>query len=285
MPESTKIDFTKMHGTGNDFILVEKSNLPSDLNYSEFARYACHRKFGIGSDGVLILSAHDDADFEMVMYNPDGSLAEMCGNGIRCIGKYIHDHKLNKKTELRIMTGRGILPLKIMLADDGSVSEISVAMGDPDFTRANIPVSGDGITALAESIKLPDGCEYEFYAVSMGNPHAVVFVEDVDNFPVKEKGPLFECHELFPNRINVEFIEHLTPESIKVRIWERGAGETLSCGTGVCASAAVCRKLGIIKNEVRVIIPGGELKVSFDKDGSIYLTGPAVEVFAGSICI
>ncbi|MCD6218543.1 diaminopimelate epimerase [bacterium] len=285
MKELNKIEFTKMHGTGNDFVLVEKQTLPAEINLHDLAVRVCNRKFGIGADGLLILSDHDDADFEMIFFNPDGSLAEMCGNGIRCIGKYIYDHRLSEKPKLQIQTGKGILSVYLDISDDGKVRWVEVGMCKADFTRSNIPVIGDGETALAETIVLADSMEFEFHAVSMGNPHAVIYVDDVDGFPVDTVGPMIENHELFPNRINVEFVKHISPEHIIMRIWERGAGETLSCGTGVCAAAAVSRKLGIIGTSVNITVPGGELKVRFDKDGSIILGGPAAEVFSGTIII
>ncbi|MBU1023820.1 diaminopimelate epimerase [bacterium] len=277
--------FTKMQGTGNDFVLVEKADLPENIDLKEFTRNICDRKFGVGSDGLLILAEHAEADFEMIFYNPDGSLAEMCGNGIRCIGKYIYDRDHSKSDKLRIKTGNGILPLKLDIGDDGMVSWVEVAIGVPNFTRSAIPITGKGETALAEQIKIDDGSEFEFHGVSMGNPHAVIFVDNVDDFPVEVIGPQIENHEMFPNRTNVEFVKHVSPELISVRIWERGAGETLSCGTGVCAVAAVSRKLGLTGQSVNVKVPGGDLKIRFDDDDMIYLGGPAVEVFVGKIYI
>lgn len=283
--DKMKIKFTKMHGTGNDFVLVEQANLPDEIDLVEFAQKICDRRFGVGSDGLLILAEHDDADFEMLFYNPDGSLAEMCGNGIRCLGKFIFDHDHSKSDKLRIKTGNGILPLKLDIADDGNVSWVEVAIGIPDFTRSAIPITGDGETALAEQIKIDDGNEIEFHGVSMGNPHAVILVDNVDDFPVDKIGPQIENHEIFPNRTNVEFVKHISPELISVRIWERGAGETLSCGTGVCAAVAVSRKLGLTGKSVKVKVPGGDLKIRFDNDDTIYLGGPAIEVFVGKIYI
>ena len=277
------IEFTKMHGTGNDFILVVKDNLPTEINLSELSKYACNRRFGAGSDGLLILAGHDEADFEMIFYNPDGSLAEMCGNGIRCLGKFIYEHGFSKQDKLRIKTGVGILPIKLEINESDLVFWVIAAMGYPDFTRKNIPVAGDGELAMAETIKLQSGLELEFHAVSLGNPHAVLFVDDVANYPVREIGSELETHEMFPNRINTEFVQHISSEEIQVRIWERGAGETMSCGTGVCAAAAVCRKLGVVRDELVVHVPGGDLKINFDENEAVYLGGPAVEVYRGKL--
>lgn len=276
------IEFTKMQGTGNDFVLIVKSAMPENLDFTEFAKYVCDRKFGVGSDGLLVLAEHDDADFEMIFHNPDGSIAEMCGNGIRCIGKYIYEKGLSKKDKLRIKTGAGILPLKLDI-DKDSVTWITVAMGMPNFKRSEIPVKGDGEEAMAESIKLQSGLDIEFHGVSTGNTHAVIFVDDVDNYPIREIGPQVENHEIFPNKTNAEFAQHLSSKEINVRIWERGAGETLSCGTGVCAAAAVCNRMRIVGNQVTVNVPGGVLKVSFDEEGAIYLGGPAEMVFTGRL--
>ena len=278
-----RFEFSKLHGTGNDFVLVEKEKLPADINLPDFAREVCDRKSGIGSDGLLILAGHFDADFEMIMYNPDGSEAEMCGNGIRCVGKYIYDNGLRDEDKLRIKTGAGILRLKLRIDDNNKVDWVEVAMGKPDFTRQNIPVTGKGETALVENIKINDDLEVECHCVSMGNPHAVVLVDDLDNYPVETIGPKIETHEIFPNRTNVEFVQHLSSESIKVRFWERGADETLSCGTGVCAAAAVVRKLNLVGILVNVDVPGGSLSVKFDEEDAVYLGGPCVEVFKGIV--
>lgn len=272
-----------MHGTGNDFILVEKVKLPADIDLSGFAKLVCNRKFGIGSDGLLVLSEHEEADFEMVFHNPDGSLAEMCGNGIRCLGKYIHDRNLSDKDKLRIQTGAGVIPIKLNLDDQNHVSSVAVAMGYPDFRRTSIPVTGDAEFAFAEALKLESGLQIEFHGVSMGNPHAVIFVDDIWLYPVREIGSQVENNEIFPKRINVEFVKHISKDEIAVRIWERGAGETLSCGTGVCAASAVCYKLGITGSVMKVTVLGGTLVVNFDEEGAVYLTGPAVEVFTGRL--
>ena len=278
---NVKFPFVKMHGTGNDFVVTEKSKMPSEVDYRSLSKAVCNRKYGIGSDGLIIIANHDKFDFEMLFFNPDGSPSEMCGNGIRCLGKYVFDHGLTAKLNLSIATGAGRIDLKMEAGADNKIELVEVAMGKPDFAREKIPVAGKGQTALAESIKLSNGMELEFHAVSMGNPHAVIIVDDVDNYPVREFGPMVEMHELFPNKVNVEFVRHISPEKIKIRIWERGAGETLSCGTGICASAAVLRRLGLVGKSLKVLVSGGELDVRFDKDDVIYLKGPAVEVFSG----
>jgi len=276
-----KIPFVKMHGTGNDFVLCDKSNIPSSADYNSLAKMICNRKFGVGADGLIIMGEHVEADFEMLFFNPDGSPAEMCGNGIRCLGKYVYDHGLTGKTELSVATGAGRIDLTMEVGKDKKISSVEAAMGKPEFARDKIPVKGDGQTALAETIRLSNGIELEFHAVSMGNPHAVILVEDVDKYPVREFGPLIEMYDLFPDRINVEFVKHISPELIKMRIWERGVGETLSCGTGICASAAVLRRLQLVGQSLKVIVPGGELDVRFGMDDIVYLKGPAVEVFSG----
>ena len=278
-----KLPFVKMHGTGNDFVVVERNCLPSDADLSVVAQKACNRKYGIGSDGLILIGEASNADFEMIFYNPDGSLAEMCGNGIRCLGKYVYEHGLTKKTSQKILTKAGIIDLELGVGEDGKVSWVEVSMGKPNFKRKEIPVKGEGATAFAEIIELPNGLELEFHAVAIGNPHAVILVDDWDSYLIHEVGPLVENHDMFPNRINVEFVKYVSPDLIKVRTWERGAGETMSCGTGVCASAAVLKRLGLTGDSVRVGVLGGELEVRFGRSGIIYLKGPAVEVFSGII--
>ena len=280
-----KFPFAKMHGTGNDFVVVEKSNLPRNANLSKLAITVCDRKFGIGADGLIVIASSKEATFKMIFFNPDGSQSDMCGNGLLCFGKYIYEHGLTLSDSMLVEIGDKLVPIILYPDDNGKISMVTVSMGRPDFNRKNIPVTGDDETALAETIKLGDGSEFEFYAVSMGNPHAVIMVEDVGNFPVATIGPQIERHEIFPDRINVEFVEYISPDMVKARIWERGAGETLSCGSGVCAVSAVLRRIGLVKNSVKVQVPGGELDVEFDTNDLVFLKGPAVEVFTGTFSI
>lgn len=275
-----KFPFTKMHGTGNDFVIVERGNLLYDVDFSFLAKIVCNRRFGVGSDGLIIVDCENDERFRMIFFNPDGSPSEMCGNGLRCFGKYVYENGLTKSDFMYVHIGNSTVPVRLFI-ENGIVNMVEVSIGKADFTRKNIPVLGDGDTALAEMVKLEEGMEYEIFAVSMGNPHAVIMVDDVDNFPVKTVGSQIEKHQIFPDRVNVEFVQYISPETVKVRIWERGAGETLSCGSGVCAVAAVLRRLGLVAKSVMVQVPGGELYVSFDENETILLKGPAETVFTG----
>ena len=273
--------FTKMEGLGNDYIYVncfqESVEHPEELaiRYSD-------RHFGIGSDGLILICPSDIADFRMDMYNSDGSQAEMCGNGIRCVGKYVYDYGLTNKTELAIETLAGIKYLKLQV-ENGKVTLVTVDMGAPELLARQIPVAVEKEQVVSEPITI-DGLEYHMTCVSMGNPHAVMFVDDVKEFPLETVGPLFEHHPVFPRRVNAEFVEVLNSKEVNMRVWERGAGETLACGTGACASTVACILNHKTENEITLHLLGGDLKVKWDRAANkVYMTGPAKVVFDGEI--
>lgn len=270
------IQFTKMHGIGNDFIVIDCRD--KEISHAgEVARRLCDRRFGIGADQLLLLFNSDRADFKMVIYNADGGEVEMCGNGIRCFAKYLVDRGLTEKTELEIETLGGIIRPSIR----GELVEVN--MGEPVLEGRRIPVDLDG-RIVSHPLQVDDR-NFEITCVSMGNPHCVIFVDDVDNFPLSHYGPLLEKHALFPKRINVEFIEVINDREIKMRVWERGSGETLACGTGACASAVASVLNGKTHKRVTVHLAGGDLDILWGEDDLVYMTGPAEEVFQGTINI
>lgn len=273
--------FTKMQGLGNDYVYVncfeEKIENPSEL-----AVKVSDRHFGIGSDGLILIRPSEVADFRMTMFNADGSESEMCGNGIRCVGKYVYDYGLTDKTEVSVETLAGIKYLKFLIKD-GKVDMVTVNMGEPILKPELVPVVGEGDAVIDSPIEV-DGKEYKMTCVSMGNPHSVVFVDDVDNFPLLEVGPLFEHHKAFPRRVNAEFCQVIDRTHAKMRVWERGTGETLACGTGTCATAVACILNGKTEDEVTITLLGGDLIIRWDREKNvIYMTGPARVVFDGEI--
>lgn len=273
--------FTKMQGLGNDYVYVncfeEKVENPSEL-----AVKVSDRHFGIGSDGLILIRPSEVADFRMTMFNADGSESEMCGNGIRCVGKYVYDYGLTDKTEVSVETLAGIKYLKFLIKD-GKVDMVTVNMGEPILKPELVPVVGEGDAVVDSPIEV-DGKEYKMTCVSMGNPHSVVFVDDVDNFPLHEVGPLFEHHKAFPRRVNAEFCQVIDRTHAKMRVWERGTGETLACGTGTCATAVACILNGKTEDEVTITLLGGDLIIRWDREKNvIYMTGPARVVFDGEI--
>lgn len=273
--------FTKMQGLGNDYVYVncfeEKVENPSEL-----AVKVSDRHFGIGSDGLILIRPSEVADFRMTMFNADGSESEMCGNGIRCVGKYVYDYGLTDKTEVSVETLAGIKYLKFLIKD-GKVDMVTVNMGEPILKPELVPVVGEGDAVIDSPIEV-DGKEYKMTCVSMGNPHSVVFVDDVDNFPLHEVGPLFEHHKAFPRRVNAEFCQVIDRTHAKMRVWERGTGETLACGTGTCATAVACILNGKTEDEVTITLLGGDLIIRWDREKNvIYMTGPARVVFDGEI--
>lgn len=271
--------FTKMHGCGNDYVYIncfeEKVENPTEL-----AKKVSNRNFGVGSDGMILICPSDKADFRMDMYNADGSQSEMCGNGIRCVGKYVYDYGLTDKEEVSVETLAGIKYLKFQI-ENGKVKMITVDMGEPELIAKNVPVISENEKAIDEEI-IVDGKAYKMTCVSMGNPHSVVFVNSTADFPLEEVGPKFESHERFPRRVNAEFVQVLSDEEVNMRVWERGTGETLACGTGTCATAVACILNGKTKDEVKVHLLGGDLIIKWDKETNhIYMTGPAAVVFDG----
>lgn len=268
-----------MEGLGNDYVyvncLIEQVDNPSAL-----AVRISDRHFGIGSDGLILIKASKTADFCMDMYNADGSRSEMCGNGIRCVGKYVYDYGLTDKTEVAVETLAGIKYLTLSV-EGGKVKEVTVDMGAPELNPEKIPVASKKDRLIKELITVGDGT-YEMTCVSMGNPHAVVFVDSTETFPLETVGPLFEVHEMFPNRINAEFVQVLNRKEANMRVWERGTGETLACGTGACASAVACILNGLTEEEVTLHLLGGDLKIRWDREKDrVYMTGPATTVFEG----
>lgn len=298
--------FTKMHGIGNDYVYVncfeEKVENPSEL-----AIKISDRHFGVGSDGLILIKPSKVADFTMEMYNADGSQSEMCGNGIRCVGKYVYDYGLTDKERISVETLAGIKYLDFEI-EDGKVSLITVNMGSPELVPNKIPVDvnvlniddlsrnasdnnasgkdakGSELTQIVNEALEVDGREYKVTCVSMGNPHCITFVDDTASFPLFEIGPKFESHKFFPNRVNAEFIQIISSDEVNMRVWERGSGETLACGTGACASTVACILNGLTEDEITLHLLGGDLKVRWDRDENVvYMTGPAKVSFDGEI--
>ncbi len=274
--------FTKMHGCGNDYIYVDGSKEKID-DKGELAKKISDRHFGIGSDGVIFINPSSDADFEMQMFNADGSEGEMCGNGIRCVGKYVFDKGLTKSDTVSISTKAGIKTLKLKIRDD-KVYAVRVDMGEPAFAPEKIPARFTGDKIVSEPVEI-DGKSYKITCVSMGNPHCVVFTDDVDGLDLIKLGPLFENNPLFPERINTEFIRIRDRGRVDMRVWERGSGETLACGTGACASVAAGVLNDLTDRKVTVKLIGGTLEIEYAEDGHIYMTGPATTVYEGEICL
>lgn len=275
--------FTKMQGCGNDYVYVNCTKNTIE-NIPETAIKVSDRHFGIGSDGLILIKPSEIADFCMDMYNNDGSRGKMCGNGIRCVGKYVYDNGLTDKKHLRIETLSGIKELDLTV-EGGKVTFVTVDMGSPVTKPSLIPVISEKEILIKEPITVGNET-YEITCVSMGNPHAVVFVDDPAKVSLETIGPLFDFHKIFPDRINTEFVSVIDRKHIKMRVWERGSGETLACGTGACASVMACILNGLTENEVTVSLIGGELVIRYDEEkNTVYMTGPAVEVFSGEISL
>lgn len=275
--------FTKMHGCGNDYIYVDgsKEQIPAE-DKPELVKRLSDRHFGIGGDGVIFINPSKEADFEMEMYNMDGTRAEMCGNGIRCVAKYVHDKGLIDQRNISIVSCGKVKYLELNV-ENGKVSTVKVNMGSPILRASDIPVIADSEKVIAERIEVGEEI-YEMTCVSMGNPHAVVFLEDVASLPIEKIGPLFENHVRFPRRTNIEFVKVLDSETIEMRVWERGTGETLACGTGACASVVACILNGLTGEQVTVKLLGGNLQIRWDRDENlVYMTGSATTVFEGEI--
>ena len=271
--------FTKMHGLGNDYVYVNGFEEQVD-DPAALARAVSDRHFGIGGDGLILILPSDKADCRMRMFNADGSEAQMCGNGIRCVAKYVYDHGIARRTALTVETLAGVLALDLFAAG-GVVERVRVNMGEPRLQRAQIPMRGAPGEVINEPL-LVNSSTFEVTAVSMGNPHCVVFVEDVDSFDVAHWGPLFEHHDAFPERVNTEFIQVHDRESFSMRVWERGSGETLACGTGASAAAVACHLTGRTGRRVTGHLLGGPLELDWQaSDNQVLMTGPAVEVFSG----
>ena len=286
-----ELSFVKMHGLGNDFIVIE--DLSEELEFSaEAVSWFCDRNFGIGGDGLILVrpATTPDADFYMLYYNADGSVAEMCGNGVRCFAKYVVDHGLVDAgtDDLRVETLAGIRAITVTRGYDGTMYLATVDMGEPKLLPGDIPTNlgceTPGNPVIACELETEMGT-FEVTCVSMGNPHCVLWVEDVENAPVHELGPVIENHPAFPNKTNVEFAQLTGDEYIRLRVWERGVGETLACGTGACATAVAASLTMRIGREATIELPGGELAIRWAEDDHVMMTGPAEEVFSGILVI
>ena len=271
--------FTKMEGWGNDYVYVNWFEEKID-NPNEVAIAVSDRHFGIGSDGLIIINPSEVADFKMCMYNADGSEGKMCGNGIRCVAKYVYDFKLTDKDVITVETLSGIKTLKLNV-ENGKVKTVRVNMGAPILECDKVPVKYDDEKMINKPVKV-DGKTFNITCVSMGNPHAVTFINDTDNLEIEKIGPKFENNEIFPDKVNTEFIQIIDKKTVKMRVWERGSGETFACGTGACASVVASVLNRLTENKVTVKLLGGELEIEYNQDeNTVYMTGPARAVFTG----
>ena len=275
------IKFTKMHGLGNDYVYIDAINQNIE-NESSLAQFVSNRHFGIGSDGLILICKSDVADFKMRMFNSDGSEAEMCGNGIRCVGKFVYDKGLTNKTTVKIETLAGIKTL-ILNTKDGKVETARVDMGEPILEAEKIPVIST--EKPVKNLELEaENKKFKFTCVSMGNPHAITIVENTKEFDVEKYGKVLEIDKAFPKKANIEFAQIIDRQNINMRVWERGAGETLACGTGACATAVACNLNGLTDRKVNIELLGGTLNIEWNEtDNHVYMTGPAVTVFDGEL--
>ena len=275
--------FTKMHGIGNDYVYVNCFE-ESVKNPAEVSKFVSDRHFGIGSDGSILISPSAIADFRMNIYNADGSQAEMCGNGIRCVAKYVYDYGLTDKTEISVETLAGIKYLRLQV-ENGKVASVEVNMGAPILEPKEIPVTVEESPVVNVPVEVK-GKIYHMTCVSMGNPHAIIFMNNVKDLDIAAIGPYFENHTVFPKRTNTEFVEVLDRNTVNMRVWERGSDETLACGTGACATTVACILNDKTENEVTVHLLGGDLKIRWDREANqVYMTGPATVVFDGEITL
>ncbi|QHW34393.1 diaminopimelate epimerase [Paenibacillus rhizovicinus] len=276
------MNFTKMHGLGNDFIVVAgETQLPD--NAAQLAEQLCNRFFGIGADGLVYILPSEQADFRMRIINSDGSEAEQCGNAIRCVAKYVYDNGLTNKESLTIETlGAGVQAVQLTV-ENGKVEKVRVNMGQPILEGLKVPTTIDANPVIGQSIEV-DGREFKFTAVSMGNPHCVIYVDDAVNFDLATWGPKLEVHPLFPRKINVEFVTVRSKDFTDMRVWERGAGPTLACGTGACATVVASVLNGLTDRTATVSLKGGDLLIEWDEATNfVFMTGPAAEVFRGTV--
>lgn len=278
-----KLEFTKMQGCGNDYVYV--NGFTQKIEYDkkpDIVRSLSDRHFGIGGDGVIFINPSEIADFEMEMWNADGTRSQMCGNGIRCVAKYVYDYNLTDKTSLTIESFGSIKYIDLTV-EDGKVSLVRVNMGAPILEAKLVPVVSDNEQVLDEEIEV-EGNTYKMTCVSMGNPHAIVFMDDVAGLEIEKVGPYFESHKRFPERTNTEFVRIIDKNTVEMRVWERGTGETLACGTGCCATTVSCILNGYTENKVTVKVLGGEILCEWDRAKNlVYMTGPAVTVFDGTV--
>jgi diaminopimelate epimerase len=270
-----------MQGIGNDFVVVNAiKEMPDDIALKDLSRRICDRKFGVGGDGLILVASSRAADYKMRMFNPDGSEAEMCGNGIRCFARYLFDRQLITETQVKVETLAGVKILRILL-NGGKVQAVRVDMGSPSLLRSEIPMRGDDNSKVISEPLKAEGRKFDITAVSMGNPHVIIYEDSLEGYPIARYGPAIENHKSFPKRTNVHFVKVCDSSEIVVRSWERGAGETLACGTGACA----CVVASVLNNKtgrnVLVHLPGGDLRVEWMGDNRVLMTGPAEEVFEG----
>lgn len=280
LPE--KLAFTKMEGIGNDYVYVWLENLDTPLtDPAPLAIFMSDRNYGVGGDGLVLIGKSQKADFRMRMFNNDGSEGNMCGNASRCVGKYLYEHRHTDKTTITLETKSGIRTL-ILTAANGKVESVTVDMGKPVIKPADIPMKADGDTFINKEI-IVSGKPVKGTGVSMGNPHFVVPMPDIANLDLPQIGPAFEHHEMFPERVNTEFIEVVSRQKVRMRVWERGSGETLACGTGACATLVACVLNNYTDKKACIELRGGELIIEWADDGIVYMTGPARECFSGEI--
>ena len=275
------MEFTKMQGCGNDYVYVNGFENKID-NPNKLSEIVSDRHFGIGSDGLIVINPSEKADFKMSMYNADGSEGKMCGNGIRCVAKYVYDNKMTDKTTITVETLSGIKTLELNVKND-KVETVKVNMGTPILLPKDVPVVSDKDKVVDEPIVIDDK-EYRITCVSMGNPHAITFIENTDDLEIETIGPKFENNPIFPDRVNTEFIQVLDRNTVKMRVWERGSGETFACGTGACATVVACVLNGLTDDKVTVKLLGGDLFIEYNREeNTVYMIGPAKVSFTGKI--
>lgn len=268
-----------MQGLGNDFIFIDCLEETPEGNLSEWARKMCNRHFGIGADGLVLILPSETTDIRMRIFNPDGSEPEMCGNAIRCFARYVYEHGVVKKKAIRVETLAGIIVPEVS-AEEGRVISVRVDMGEPLLERSRIPMTGPPGQVVNESVSV-GGQNFYVTCVSMGNPHCVTFISDLKAAPLTEIGPMLETHQVFPKKTNVEFVQVLSRQEVNMRVWERGAGETLACGTGACATGVACVLNGLTDRRLTVHLAGGDLEIEWAGNNHVYMTGPAEYVFNG----
>jgi diaminopimelate epimerase len=282
----TQISFSKMEGLGNDFIVMDDrdGSIEAGISYSELSKILCDRHFGIGGDGIILVKPSKDHDIRFVIYNSDGSRADMCGNGMRCFAKYLYEKKIIDNKQIRVQTDAGTVVPEVVADASGRVTSVKVDMGPPVLPCRDVPFISDKDTAIDEPVVMADGTTVTLTAVGMGNPHAVVFVDDLSEVDVAGQGRAIEIHPRFPAKTNVEFIQVMDDQTLKMKVWERGAGMTLACGTGACAALTAAHVTGRTGNRATVMLDGGDLSIFWDKTtGHLFKTGPARLVFEGVI--
>lgn len=279
------LQFIKMHGLGNDYVYLDCINGPVPQDPVSLAQKVSHRNFGVGSDGLVLILPSTEADLAMRIWNADGSEAEMCGNATRCVGKYAYEHGLVAKSTLTLSTKGGIKVLVLDVDKQGKVRKVRVDMGKPRLEASQIPMNIEDPEKLVNRELSASGQSWRFTAVSMGNPHCVIFVPEVEELPLSQIGPPIERHEFFPERTNVEFVKVLGPQRLRMRVWERGSGETMACGTGASATAVAAVLGGLAQKgtPITIVLNGGELEIEWAEDDHVYMTGPATEVFTGQL--